>query len=95
MPPARVRRLTLLDTITETIPGDESQPRRLVRVTDGRWLGGVLRRARPLFRRQPARLPDRVRRPLGNAHASGKCGRSGIRQDPEATLIFDPYVKLA
>jgi len=31
----------LSDTITETLPVDESPPRRLVRVTQGRWLGGV------------------------------------------------------
>jgi len=31
----------LADTITDTTPLDQASPRRLVRVTQGRWLGGV------------------------------------------------------
>ena len=31
----------MTETITETIPADESPPRRLARASDGRWLAGV------------------------------------------------------
>ena len=61
------------DITHETPTVDAAPPRRLVRVNEGRWLGGVAAGLGRVLRRQPARLPDRVRGARASSAARASC----------------------